>query len=485
MNTMKFNYIDSVSISSGTYYIKKSIDLIKKAPQTFVYDDSNINVEYKQGNITFINKTNSFQFEILDEEYIPNTASTDLFSIQLDLKYPSYVYNIVLWDIPVPDCLLELKSITDRMFIIIPRNITFNLSYPKELVSSNILEITSHNIITLKSIFQRDIISKRTIISFADFEMFLNQNKLFYKFNHLINPSILSINKIIRNDSILYGYNIDSSNNFFKQIVEPNFLITNTFIIENSTKFFSFNFLRLDNTTFTPYNQLQLESTDYLLKISNIRFRTKPHTTLFDSNSNSYYIGFPLLNNLLDILNNKIGMMSIDKFFEISPDLFTFANCEENNIQNQFLLFNTNKNAKSFVESYLRKTQCMTRLFESDIYSIANHHQIIKYLFSIFISSKYFKIILNINKPSMFKFIPKYIEEHVDNLQFHIKGFNLQTKKLQYDDNFKLDPTLFSIIFDTGNDSTTFISTKLLKKSIICLMIQLSILNLPLFHIIL
>ena len=463
---MKFNYIDSVSLSSGTYYIKKTIDLIPilSKPKSYTYDDSNLSVEYKQGNITFINKTNSFQFETLEDQYIPESSSTDLISIQLDLKYPLYVYNVVLWDIPVPDCLPELKSVSERMFLIIPRNITFNLSYPKELGLSNVLNITSHNITTLRGIFQRDIISKRTTVSFADFEMFLNQNKLFYRFNHQINPSILSINKIIRNDQILYGYNIDSSNNFLKQIDEPNFLFTNTFVIENPTKSFSFNFVRLDNTSFVPHNQLQLEPTDYLLKISNIRFGTKPHTVLFDSGSKSYYVGFPLLNNLLDIINNKIGMISVDKFFELSPDFLTFANCEENNIQNQFLIFNTNSNAKLFVESYLRKSQCMTKLFESDIFSIANHHQIVKYLFAIFISSKYFRIVLNINKPSMFRFIPKYIEEHVDNLQFHIRGFNLQTKKLQYDEQFKLDPSNFSIIFDTGNDSTTFISTKLLKK---------------------
>jgi hypothetical protein len=82
----------------------------------------------------------------------------------------------------------------------------------------------------------------------------------------------------------------------------------------------------------------------------------------------------------------------------------------------------------------------------------------------IAITDKYFRIVLNTdNIQRIIKYIPKYISEHLNNDEIQIKGFKSSTNSLEYD-SVTFNLTGFDIIFDSGNDAPTMITTRLLQK---------------------
>jgi len=472
----KIEYIDTEKIDGNIYYIAKTINLnqVESDPKIFklsnydieiekIYDDEYYEIKFKNIALGYNFNTNNIQYAINN----PFTDTNKVHYFTVEYEYANYKLDVGYLAIPVPEYLPNVKLITDRIFITCIKNIqlTNQYKYPTELGLNSNINCSKTSIQRLKDELSNKINQKKLNIDLQELDLLLNNYNAFYK----VVPQYKFLNKFILFDKLAFGYSIDmkKSGGLLQEIKHNNIQNLNSINIENSTYSFEFEFARITSADINSKydgNMFELDDvTDYLLKITNIKFVSKTdQKTLFVSNK-SYVSSYSLIQSLVNIINDSpFGTISVDDFFKSESSNYTFADCEQNVMLDIFMMFSNKHKIKQFVESYIRKQTCMTKLYDLNIQSILRFHSVTRYLFLIMIGSKYFKLILNINRRDLYKHIPKYIEEKLDSTQIHFKGFNLDTRELQYDNAFKLDNS-YKIIFDTGNNAHTTISTRMLE----------------------
>jgi hypothetical protein len=163
--------------------------------------------------------------------------------------------------------------------------------------------------------------------------------------------------------------------------------------------------------------------------------------------------------------------IKIKNLGENNTESYTFTDCENIEILDNYLkLSSKDTNIKRYVESFLRKSLCSMTHTDNFIKSNLKHYpNLMKLYYSLIIISQYNKIVLNkqndlIKYPgdqkiiskyeNIYKNIPKYIPAHINNTDLKIRDSKETYVNLSSELN---------IIFDSGNDASTFISTKLLK----------------------
>jgi hypothetical protein len=386
-----------------------------------------------------------------------------------DLNEMIYKLEFTAFVVPKPACIVEL-DVKKKIIIIYPRVIRYSKIYNSNFNINQVIIVNNDNksVIATRIRVLLQLGSRSTerlaSISLGDFNNFCRLNGL----NYSNNLDIMFKIPIIRNRQLLIGYRPSDTNGIFDKITDANSIYSNNIMIDNTTYSFAFNFEPLVDVDL-PF-AVEQDKIAGLVEISNIIFRNRLTGAILFRSDRSYVTNEQTVEQLL------INTQMPDDFFTQSIDNYDINMCEVNTIQNIYLYFVQNPatngmdtNVKNFVESYLRKNFCIEKLFETYFVQIYRFHNIIKHLMILFISSKYFKIMLNTNNiRHIFKQIPKYVNEHVDNNHIAFKGFVSVSNSLEYGADFIMnkfaDGSKIDIIFDSGNDSNTYITTRLLKK---------------------
>jgi hypothetical protein len=440
-------------------------------------DKPDICKAYKINSARQIYSEHRFNLDNLNAFFLNFQTDTNLFEhINLDYDYfdadkKVYKLNVTAFIVPAFRELNERVGQSYQKIILIrPNKIKYIRKQKTNFVTNQEIIISNPSIsdINVKDLITRFFSRDPSIIPFDEFNQFCQTNGLHYSNNFDVSFQT----PIQINGRIIGGYRTNGPNGIFDIINEDNSIFLDQITIENANYRFQFQTNRIAPADY-PF-VLAPNHTDFLVKISNIRFNNKTNGQIIYQSVRSYFVNWQTLEIFLKLVNSRLiyrqGDKTIDDFFTQSADNFTFEQCELNSIQNIYMYYLSisedyiSSKVKSFIESYFRKNFCIDKFFSFEMVALYRFHEVIKRLMIIIITDKYFRIVLNTdNTQRIVKHIPKYISEHVDNNEIQIKGFKSDTNSLEYD-SVTFDITGFKVVFDSGNDANTMITTRFLKK---------------------